>query len=188
MLIAVPVLIELAFCFTATASTVACIATTRPTKRSIAKYGRLNKQVLDLMDEKNKLLALKVNAMGGTKQNSVRGRLGPGRRSPAHGGQRGGRRYGRRCACGRGRHGRRGVGATRRSRSMAMASRMPRPPSPVTVKAKTLAEEKRSPRPTASPSCPLWTLSTATGSPRSTTMPSRWRTLSTASARSSAAR
>lgn len=32
------------------------------------EIGRLNKQVLDLMDEKNKLLALKVNAMGGTKQ------------------------------------------------------------------------------------------------------------------------
>ncbi len=30
------------------------------------EIGRLNKQVLDLMDEKNKLLALKVNAMGGT--------------------------------------------------------------------------------------------------------------------------
>lgn len=32
------------------------------------EIGRLNKQVLDLMDEKNKLLALKVNAMGGTKR------------------------------------------------------------------------------------------------------------------------
>ena len=32
------------------------------------EIGRLNKQVLDLMDEKNKLLALKVNAMGGTER------------------------------------------------------------------------------------------------------------------------
>ncbi len=32
------------------------------------EIGRLNKQVLDLMDEKNKLLALKVNAMGGTQR------------------------------------------------------------------------------------------------------------------------
>ncbi len=32
------------------------------------EIGRLNKQVLDLMDEKNKVLALKVNAMGGTKR------------------------------------------------------------------------------------------------------------------------
>ena len=30
------------------------------------EIGRLNRQVLDLIDEKNKLLALKVNAMGGT--------------------------------------------------------------------------------------------------------------------------
>ena len=32
------------------------------------EIGRLNKQVLDLIDEKNKLLALKVNAMGGTER------------------------------------------------------------------------------------------------------------------------
>ena len=32
------------------------------------EIGRLTKQVLDLMDEKNKVLALKVNAMGGTKR------------------------------------------------------------------------------------------------------------------------
>ncbi len=32
------------------------------------EIGRLNKQVLDLMDEKNKLLALKVNAMGSTER------------------------------------------------------------------------------------------------------------------------
>ena len=32
------------------------------------EIGRLNKQVLDLVDEKNKLLALKVNAMGGTER------------------------------------------------------------------------------------------------------------------------
>lgn len=32
------------------------------------EIGRLNKQVLDLMDKKNKVLALKVNAMGGTKR------------------------------------------------------------------------------------------------------------------------
>ena len=32
------------------------------------EIGRLNKQVLDLMDEKNKVLALKVNAMGGTER------------------------------------------------------------------------------------------------------------------------
>ena len=32
------------------------------------EIGRLNKQVLDLMDEKNKVLALKVNAMGGTQR------------------------------------------------------------------------------------------------------------------------
>lgn len=32
------------------------------------EIGRLSKQVLDLMDEKNKVLALKVNAMGGTKR------------------------------------------------------------------------------------------------------------------------
>lgn len=32
------------------------------------EIGRLNKQVLDLMDEKNKVLALKVNAMGGAER------------------------------------------------------------------------------------------------------------------------
>ena len=32
------------------------------------EIGRLNKQVLSLMDEKNSILALKVNAMGGTKR------------------------------------------------------------------------------------------------------------------------
>ena len=32
------------------------------------EIGRLNKQVLNLMDEKNSILALKVNAMGGTKR------------------------------------------------------------------------------------------------------------------------
>ena len=32
------------------------------------EIGRLNKQVLDLMEEKNKLLAIKVNAMGGTQR------------------------------------------------------------------------------------------------------------------------
>ena len=32
------------------------------------EIGRLNKQVLQLMDEKNSILALKVNAMGGTKR------------------------------------------------------------------------------------------------------------------------
>ena len=32
------------------------------------EIGRLNKQVLDLIDEKNKLLALKVNAMGGAER------------------------------------------------------------------------------------------------------------------------
>ena len=32
------------------------------------EIGRLNKQVLDLMDEKNSILALKVNAMGGTER------------------------------------------------------------------------------------------------------------------------
>lgn len=32
------------------------------------EIGRLNKQVLDLMNEKNKVLALKVNAMGGTER------------------------------------------------------------------------------------------------------------------------
>ena len=30
------------------------------------EIGRLNKQVLDLMEEKNNILAIKVNAMGGT--------------------------------------------------------------------------------------------------------------------------
>lgn len=37
------------------------------------EIGRLNKQVLDLMDEKNKVLALKVNAMGGTKRTPYMG-------------------------------------------------------------------------------------------------------------------
>ena len=32
------------------------------------EIGRLNKQVLDLMDEKNKILAMKVNTMGGTER------------------------------------------------------------------------------------------------------------------------
>ena len=32
------------------------------------EIGRLNKQVLQLMDEKNSILALKVNAMGGTER------------------------------------------------------------------------------------------------------------------------
>ena len=32
------------------------------------EIGRLNKQVLSLMDEKNSILALKVNAMGGTEK------------------------------------------------------------------------------------------------------------------------
>jgi len=32
------------------------------------EIGRLNKQVLDLIDEKNKILAIKVNAMGGTER------------------------------------------------------------------------------------------------------------------------
>ena len=32
------------------------------------EIGRLNKQVLDLMDEKNSILALKVNAMGGVER------------------------------------------------------------------------------------------------------------------------
>lgn len=32
------------------------------------EIGRLNKQVLSLMDEKNSILALKVNAMGGTER------------------------------------------------------------------------------------------------------------------------
>ena len=32
------------------------------------EIGRLNKQVLDLMEEKNSILALKVNAMGGTER------------------------------------------------------------------------------------------------------------------------
>ena len=32
------------------------------------EIGRLNKQILDLMEEKNKLLAIKVNAMGGTQR------------------------------------------------------------------------------------------------------------------------
>ena len=32
------------------------------------EIGRLNKQVLSLMDEKNRILALKVNAMGGTER------------------------------------------------------------------------------------------------------------------------
>ncbi|MFR7901161.1 MAG: hypothetical protein ACLU6Y_16050 [Ruminococcus sp.] len=32
------------------------------------EIGRLNKQVLSLMEEKNSILALKVNAMGGTKR------------------------------------------------------------------------------------------------------------------------
>ncbi|MDO4475293.1 MAG: AAA family ATPase [Lachnospiraceae bacterium] len=34
----------------------------------LREIGRLNRQVLDLMEEKNKILALKVNAMGGTKK------------------------------------------------------------------------------------------------------------------------
>ena len=37
-------------------------------KAPYREIGRLNKQVLDLMDEKNKVLALKVNAMGGTER------------------------------------------------------------------------------------------------------------------------
>lgn len=41
---------------------------TSDNKTLCREIGRLNKQVLDLMDEKNKLLALKVNAMGGTQR------------------------------------------------------------------------------------------------------------------------
>ncbi len=41
---------------------------TSDNKTLYREIGRLNKQVLDLMDEKNKLLALKVNAMGGTQR------------------------------------------------------------------------------------------------------------------------
>ena len=65
LLIAVPVLIVVII--------VHRVRTNRALKRDNAsnktlyrEIGRLNKQVLDLMDEKNKLLALKVNAMGGT--------------------------------------------------------------------------------------------------------------------------
>ena len=39
------------------------------------EIGRLNKQVLSLMDEKNKILALKVNTMGGTERIPLRFRL-----------------------------------------------------------------------------------------------------------------
>ena len=41
---------------------------TSDNKTLYREIGRLNKQVLDLMDEKNKLLALKVNAMGGAQR------------------------------------------------------------------------------------------------------------------------
>lgn len=41
---------------------------TSDNKTLYREIGRLNKQVLDLMDEKNKLLALKVNTMGGTQR------------------------------------------------------------------------------------------------------------------------
>lgn len=41
---------------------------TSDNKTLYREIGRLNKQVLDLMDEKNKLLALKVNAMGGIQR------------------------------------------------------------------------------------------------------------------------
>lgn len=41
---------------------------TSDNKTLYREIGCLNKQVLDLMDEKNKLLALKVNAMGGTQR------------------------------------------------------------------------------------------------------------------------
>lgn len=68
------------------------------------EIGRLNKQVLDLMDEKNKLLALKVNAMGGTKQIPY---VGASALADDHLPTVGNvvARRGRRCACGRGRCG-----------------------------------------------------------------------------------
>lgn len=150
------------------------------------EIGRLNKQVLDLMDEKNKLLALKVNAMGGTKQipyvgasaladdhlPTVGNVVGAATGVPA------GEGAAAAVVSGNASLALDGEGVKDAAAAMAKA----------TVEAKTLAEEKRSPRPTASPSCPLWTLSTATGNRRSTTMPSRWRILSTASAHSPAAK
>ena len=150
------------------------------------EIGRLNKQVLDLMDEKNKLLALKVNAMGGTKQIPYVGasaladdhcprwatwwaplRVLLRARAPRLPWCRANASLALD-----------GDGVKDAAAAMAKAPSRPRP----------LPRKRKSPRPTASPSCHLWTLSTATGSPRSTTMPSRWRTLSTASARSPAAR
>lgn len=150
------------------------------------EIGRLNKQVLDLMDEKNKLLALKVNAMGGTKQIPYVGASAladdhlptVGNVVGAAAGAPSGEGATAAVVSGNASLALDGEGVKDAAAAMAKA----------TVEAKTLAEEKRSPRPTASPSCPLWTLSTATGNRRSMTMPSRWRILSTASARSPAAR
>lgn len=155
------------------------------------EIGRLNKQVLDLMDEKNKLLALKVNAMGGTKQIPYVGASAladdhlptVGNVVGAAAGAATGAAAGEGAAATAVMSGNASLaldGAGVKDAAAAMAK--------ATVEAKTLAEEKRSPKPTASPSCPWWTLSTATGNRRSTTMPSRWRTLSTASARLRAAR
>ena len=122
------------------------------------EIGRLNKQVLDLMDEKNKLLALKVNAMGGTKQipyvgasaladdhlptvgNVVGAAAGAG--APAGEGATAA------VVSGNASLALDGDGVKDAAAAMAKA----------TVEAKTLAEERKSPRPTASPSCPLWTL------------------------------
>lgn len=44
------------------------------------EIGRLNKQVISLVDEKNRILALKVNAMGGTARIPVCGGFGTCRR------------------------------------------------------------------------------------------------------------
>lgn len=91
------------------------------------EIGRLNKQVLDLMDEKNKLLALKVNAMGGTKQIPYVGASAlADDHLPTVGNVVGAPRARLRARAPRLPWCR----ATRRSRSMARASRTPQPPWP----------------------------------------------------------
>ena len=106
------------------------------------EIGRLNKQVLDLMDEKNKLLALKVNAMGGTKQIPYVGASAlADDHLPTVGNVVGAAAARLRARAPRPPWCR----ATRRSRSMAMASRMPRPPWPRPPSRPDPCEEKNRP-------------------------------------------
>lgn len=94
------------------------------------EIGRLNKQVLDLMDEKNKLLALKVNAMGGTKQIPYVGASALADDHLPTVGNVVGAAAGAGAAAGEAQRRRPSCRATHRSRSMARASRTPRPPWP----------------------------------------------------------